>query len=90
MNRAGGILLAASEAEIQKNNIANNGEWELKLLENHGRVDVKNNWWGSKESDKIRVIGPLDVKPVLEAPIDVRIFGMVPQESTLSHGKNGF
>jgi hypothetical protein len=72
-NGSGGILLAASRAEIQQNNLSNNGEWELKLQEDPGQVEAKKNWWGAKDSGKIRVVGPVEIEPVLKEPVDVRV-----------------
>ena len=69
-NKSGGILLQASHAEIKHSNILNNGDWELKILGNGGKVEARNNWWGNEDLNKIRVIGAAKVEPVLKEPID--------------------
>jgi hypothetical protein len=73
-NRTGGILLEASDARIEHNNISNNGEWELNILENHGQIHAKNNWWGDEDVNEIRVRGAVNVEPVLKKPIVYELF----------------
>ena len=73
-NKSGGVLLRGSQAQIEHNNIVNNGRWELKMLGTEGQVQAKHNWWGNQDRKDIRVIGSVEVKPVLKKPIDFKIF----------------
>ncbi len=70
-NKGGGIMLQAADASIANNNIANNGEWELKVLESADDVVAQNNWWGTATPDQNRVVGSVAFEPVLEKPIDL-------------------
>ena len=58
-----------SKARIERNNISNNGEWELKTLGDAGQIEVKNNWWGTQDIDKVRVMGSVEVAPILKKPM---------------------
>jgi hypothetical protein len=72
-NSAGGFLLENSKAQIVQNNIVNNGGWEIKVLDNKGRVKAVRNWWGTEDPIKNEIIGPVAVKPVLATPIAFHI-----------------
>lgn len=74
-NKSGGILLQASDARIEHNNILNNGKWEIKILGDGNQVRVGNNWWGSNDPSKIRLIGSTEIEPVLKGPIDFELLG---------------
>ena len=76
-NKSGGILLQASDARIENNNILNNGKWEIKILGDSNQVQVGNNWWGSNDASQIRLIGSAEVKPVLKGPIDFELLGEI-------------
>ena len=65
-NSSGGFLLESSQAKIEKNNILNNGGWEIKVLDAKGQVKAVNNWWGKDDPIKNEIIGPVAVKPVLK------------------------
>jgi len=70
-NEWGGVLLDSRKACINNNNIYNNGQWELKLegSDTSDLFTMPNNWWGSTDISKIRVVGPVEIKPILKEPI---------------------
>ena len=68
-NSSGGILLEGSKAQIEQNNILNNGGWEIKVLDNNGRVQAAKNWWGDEDPTKKEIIGPVALQPALKSPI---------------------
>lgn len=72
-NSSGGFLLESSRAQIVQNNILNNGGWEIKAIDEKGQVNAVKNWWGTEDPIKNEIIGPVAVKPVLEAPIEFNI-----------------
>jgi len=72
-NSSGGFLLESSQAKLEQNNILNNGGWEIKVLDNKGRVKAAHNWWGKDDPIKNEIIGPVAVKPVLNSPIEFSI-----------------
>jgi hypothetical protein len=74
-NKSGGILLQACDARIEHNNILNNGRWEIKILDDGNNLQVRNNWWGSHDISKIRLIGSAEVEPILKGPIDFELLG---------------
>ena len=72
-NNSGGFLLESSRAQIMQNNISNNGGWEIKAINEKGQVKAVKNWWGTVEPTKNKIVGPVAVRPVLEAPIEYNI-----------------
>jgi len=72
-NTAGGFLLEGSQAKIEHNNIINNGGWEIKVLDDKGRVKASQNWWGTEDPIKNEIEGPVAVTPVLTSPIDFAV-----------------
>jgi len=72
-NSSGGFLLEKSKAQINKNNILNNGKWEIKVLDNKVRVQAARNWWGNADPAKKEIIGPIALHPPLKAPINFRM-----------------
>ena len=76
-NKSGGILLQASDARIEHNNILNNGKWEFKILGDSSQVQAGSNWWGIDDASKIRLIGSAKVKPVLKGPINFELLGEI-------------
>jgi len=72
-NSTGGFILENSKAQIEQNNILNNGNWAIKVIDSAGNVKAVNNWWGVEDPENSQVIGQLAVQPVLEKPIDFRI-----------------
>jgi hypothetical protein len=68
-NVFGGILLNSTKAHIINNNIWNNGEWELKASELADSLKISQNWWGTQEKSKIRVVGPVEIKAILKESI---------------------
>jgi hypothetical protein len=69
-NTRGGILLEESQAKIEGNNVANNGEWEIKVRKGQSEVLAKHNWWG-KDDPQPGIIGPVEIQPALTKPIDI-------------------
>jgi hypothetical protein len=70
-NSAGGFLLENSQAQITQNNIANNGGWGIKVLDDRNQVVAVHNWWGDEKSEQIQIIGAAAVQPALNKQIDV-------------------
>jgi hypothetical protein len=72
-NTAGGFLLEGSQVKIEHNNIINNGGWEIKVLDDKGRVKAPQNWWGTEDPIKNEIVGPVAVTPILTSPIDFAV-----------------
>ena len=72
-NGSGGVLLENSQAEILRNNIVNNGGWEIKVLDEDGNVHASRNWWGNENPDETKIIGRVDIQPLLKSPIDFSV-----------------
>jgi hypothetical protein len=72
-NSAGGFLLESSRAKIEHNNIINNGGWEIKVLDEAGRVKAAQNWWGTEDPIKNEIVGSVAVTPVLTSPIEFAV-----------------
>jgi hypothetical protein len=72
-NSAGGFILEDSKAQIEQNNILNNGNWALKVIDSAANVKAANNWWGVEDPENSQVIGRFAIQPVLEKPIDFKI-----------------
>ena len=68
-NNYGGILLENSQVQIEQNNIMNNGGWEIKVLDDKGRIQAANNWWGNESHIAKKLIGSVDIQPSLAEPI---------------------
>jgi hypothetical protein len=71
-NNLGGFLLENAEVQIEKNNIANNGQWEIKV-EAPDPVKAGNNWWGKAKPDQSLIIGPVEIEPVRKHPVKLTI-----------------
>ena len=72
-NNSGGILLEDSNVQIEQNNILNNGGWEIKVLDEKGRVKAAKNWWGDPNPANKELIGPVAYQPALKSPIEFRV-----------------
>jgi hypothetical protein len=72
-NNSGGVLLEESQAQIEQNNISNNGVWQLKAFGNQSKVQAGNNWWGKENPDAAAIIGSANIEPVLKKPVDFKI-----------------
>ena len=72
-NNSGGILLEDSNVQIEQNNILNNGGWEIKVLDEKGRVKAAKNWWGDPNPANKEIIGPVAYQPALKSPIEFRV-----------------
>ena len=82
-NKAGGVLLENTDAIITSNNIANNGNWQLKVLDTKGKVRAENNWWGRKQPSDIEIIGAAQIGTALDRPIDFSAEPQPPKSSSL-------
>ena len=69
-NNSGGFLLDDSKANIEQNNILNNGGWALKVLSDRSEVQASNNWWGKVNPDQMEISGPVNIQPILTQPIE--------------------
>jgi hypothetical protein len=72
-NRAGGVLLEDSQATISANNIANNGNWQLKVLDLKGKISTTGNWWGRKKPGDIEIVGKVRLGRALDKPLDFSV-----------------
>ena len=66
-------MLENSRARIEQNNILNNGGWEIKVLDDKGRVTAAKNWWGDPNPAKQEIIGPVAYEPALKSPIEFNV-----------------
>ncbi len=71
-NSFGGFLLENAEVQLEQNNIANNGQWEIKA-EGSGSVQAGNNWWGKADPEQSGIIGPVKIEPALKHPVKLAI-----------------
>jgi hypothetical protein len=71
-NNSGGFLLEDANAQIEQNNISNNGQWEIKV-ESQNHVQAAKNWWGKKNPEKTGIIGPVKIQPVLTEPVELNV-----------------
>ena len=72
-NSAGGFLLEGSRADIEHNNIINNGGWEVKVVDDKGQVKAAQNWWGTEDPIKNEIVGPVAVTSTLKSPIEFTV-----------------
>ena len=72
-NGSGGFILENSKAQIEKNNILNNGNWAVKVVNSEDGVKAANNWWGVDDPEQTEIIGRLTIQPVLEKPINFKL-----------------
>jgi len=72
-NGSGGFILDKSKAQIEQNNISNNGNWAIKVVNSANGVKAANNWWGVDDPEQTEIIGKMTIQPVLEKPIDFKI-----------------
>lgn len=72
-NASGGFILEKSKAQIEQNNISNNGNWAIKVVNSANGVKAANNWWGVDDPEQTEIIGKMTIQPVLEKPIDFKI-----------------
>lgn len=69
-NGTGGVLLENSSARISENNIANNANWQLKVVDTAGAVKADGNWWGRKQPTDADIVGSVRLGTVLDQPLD--------------------
>jgi hypothetical protein len=72
-NTTGGFLMAQSQAQIEQNNISNNGQWALKVLDAQSQIQAANNWWGQEVPDESQILGSANIQPVLDSPVAFRM-----------------
>jgi hypothetical protein len=72
-NGSGGFILEKSKAQIERNNIQNNGNWAIKVVGSANSVKASNNWWGVDNPEQTEIIGQLTIEPTLKKPIDFKI-----------------
>jgi hypothetical protein len=72
-NGSGGFILEKSEAQIERNNILNNGNWAIKVVSSANGVKAVNNWWGVNNPEQTEIIGQMTIEPTLKKPIDFKI-----------------
>jgi hypothetical protein len=72
-NGSGGFILEKSKAQIEQNNILNNGNWAIKVVNSANGVKAANNWWGVDDPEQTEIIGKMTIQPILEKPIDFKI-----------------
>ncbi|MEJ2727035.1 MAG: right-handed parallel beta-helix repeat-containing protein, partial [Deltaproteobacteria bacterium] len=72
-NGSGGFILEKSEAQIERNNILNNGNWAIKVVSSANGVKAANNWWGVNNPEQTEIIGKMTIEPTLKKPIDFQI-----------------
>ena len=70
---SGGFILEKSKAQIEQNNILNNGNWAIKVVNSANGVKAANNWWGVDDPEQTEIIGKMTIQPILEKPIDFKI-----------------
>jgi len=69
-NGLGGFLLQNSPAQVEQNNISNNGNWAIKAVDNKSPVRAAHNWWGNENFyQDTMIIGPVEIQPVLKKPV---------------------
>lgn len=72
-NGSGGFILEKSKAQIEQNNILNNGNWAIKAVRSEGGVKAANNWWGVDDPEQTEIIGKMTIQPILKKPINFKI-----------------
>ena len=72
-NGAGGFILENSNAQIEQNNILNNGNWAIKAVSSANGVKAANNWWGVDNPEQTEIIGQMTIQPILKKPINFKI-----------------
>jgi hypothetical protein len=73
-NSSGGFILENSKVHIEQNNILNNGKWAIKVIDEKAEVQAAKNWWGDENPALADIIGKLAIQPVLQKPIELKIF----------------
>lgn len=72
-NGSGGFILEKSTAQIEQNNILNNGNWAIKSVSSANGVKAANNWWGVDNPEQTEIIGQMTIQPILKKPINFKI-----------------
>jgi hypothetical protein len=72
-NGSGGFILEKSKAQIERNNILNNGNWAIKTVSSADGVKAAHNWWGVDNPEQTEIIGQMTIEPTLKKPIDFKI-----------------
>ena len=72
-NGSGGFILESTKAQIEHNNIINNGNWAIKVVDKGSKVKAKYNWWGVEDPEQTEIVGQFKIQPILDKPIDFKI-----------------
>jgi len=72
-NGSGGFILEKSKAQIEQNNILNNGNWAIKAVSSANGVKAAHNWWGVDDPEQTEIIGKMTIQPILKKPINFKI-----------------
>lgn len=72
-NGAGGFIFEKSKANIEQNNIVNNGNWAIKVADTTSKVKAGHNWWGVEDPEQTEIVGQLKIRPILEKPIQFKM-----------------
>ena len=72
-NGSGGFILESTKAQIERNNIINNGNWAIKVVDKGSKVKAKYNWWGVEDPEQTEIVGQFKIQPILNKPIDFKI-----------------
>jgi hypothetical protein len=64
------VAVSYTRATITSNNIANNGNWQLKVLDARGKVSADDNWWGRKKPGDTEIVGNAHPGRALDKPLD--------------------
>lgn len=65
-NKAGGAQFEGSEVEANNNAIFANGNWQIRNLDSEEALNFGANWWGTADVDAIKLVGKVEVNPLLE------------------------
>jgi hypothetical protein len=65
-NKTGGAQFEASEVAASNNAIFANGKWNIRNLDTDSILQLGNNWWGTATTEEIKVIGNVNMEPLLE------------------------
>ncbi|MBS3780956.1 MAG: hypothetical protein KGY41_11225, partial [Desulfovermiculus sp.] len=66
-----GLLTESGRLFIDQSALFNNGRWELQVKDTaDSEIRATHNWWGTPQTEEVRVKGTLDLRPILDTPPD--------------------
>ena len=65
-NKSGGAQFEGSLVEASNNAIFANGDWNIRNIDNADYLQLGNNWWGTAKPEETKVIGKVNMQPLLE------------------------